>query len=91
MLLQPSKTYRGVRVTTNPARGDVMARDEPKCAKGSSMVSAFVTQIPAVTMHVLHGEPQPVLSTDHRLLTCVRQLHMCAGLGSCPDKYQQHA
>ena len=41
---------------TNPARGDIMARDESKCAKGSSMVSAFITQIPTVTIHVLHGE-----------------------------------
>ena len=41
---------------TNPAGGDVLARDEPKCAKGSKMVCAFVTQIPTVTIHVLHGE-----------------------------------
>ena len=74
---------------TNPARSHVVARDESKCAKGSSMVSAFVTQIPSVTLHVLHGEPWPVLSTDHRLVTCERQLHVC-GLESCPDKCQQH-
>ena len=43
------KTYSGVKVVTNPARGDILARDESKCAKGSSMMSAFITQIPTVT------------------------------------------
>ena len=42
---------------TNPTRGDIMAGDEPKSAKGSSMIGAFVTQIPTVTKHMLHGEP----------------------------------
>ena len=51
------KTNRGVEVMTNPASGDVMARDEPKCAKRSSMIGAFVTQIPTVIIYVLHGEP----------------------------------
>ena len=54
----------------NPACGDVVAKDEPKSAKCSGMVSAFVTQIPTMTIHVLHGEPQSSLGMDHRLLTC---------------------
>ena len=62
MLSQSSK-HSGVKVMTNPARGDVMARDEPKCANGSNMVSEFVTQIPIVIIYVLHGEPWPVLRT----------------------------
>ena len=51
------KTYRGVKVVTSPTCGNVMARDEPKSAKGSSMIGAFVSQISTVTKHMLHGEP----------------------------------
>ena len=65
---------------TNPACGDVMARDEPKCAKCSGTVSTFITQISTVTVDVLHDETKPVLGKDHRLLTCERRLHMCASL-----------
>ena len=61
-----------------------MARDEPKSAKGSSMIGAFVTQIATMTAHVFHGKSQSVLNTNHRLLTCERQLHMCA----CLDRAQ---
>ena len=57
-----------------------MARDEPKSAKGSSMIGAFVTQIATMTVHVLHGKTQSVLNTNHRLLTSKRQLHVSAGL-----------
>ena len=64
----------------NPTRGDIVAGDEPKSAKGSSMIGAFVTQISTMTVHVLHGKSQSVLNTNHRLLTSKRQLYMCAGL-----------
>ena len=47
------KTDNGVKVMMSPARGDIMARDKSKFAKGSNMVSA---QIPTVSIHVLHGE-----------------------------------
>ena len=72
---------------TDPTRGDIMARDEPKSAKGSSMIGAFVTQISTVTKYVLHGGPWPVLSAYHRLLTCKRQLYVCSGL----DRAQTNA
>ena len=49
---------------TSPSCGNVVVRDEPKCAKCSGMVSAFVTQIPTMTVHVLHGEPQSALGMD---------------------------
>ena len=64
----------------NPTRGDIVARDKPVSAKGNSMIGAFVTQNSTMTVHVLHGKTQSVLNTNHRLLTCERQLHMCAGL-----------
>ena len=74
------KTHRSVNVMMNPACGNVVVRDESKCAKCSGMISTFVTQISTKTTHLLHGEPQPTLRTDHRLLTCERQLHMCTSL-----------
>ena len=58
------KTYRSVKVLTSPACGNVVVTDEPKCAKCSGMVSAFVTQIPTMTVRVLHGEPQSTLGLD---------------------------
>ena len=63
-----------------PAGGNIVARGKSECPKCSGMVSTFITQISTVTVHVLHGELLPVLSADHRLLTCERQLHTCAGL-----------
>ena len=50
------ETFGSVKVVSSPTRGDIVARDEPKSAKGSSMISAFVTQIPTMTIHVLHGQ-----------------------------------
>ena len=38
----PIETSRSVKVMTSPACGNVVVRDEPKCAKCSGMVSAFV-------------------------------------------------
>ena len=52
----------------------------PNVPSAAALVSTFITQIPIVTAHVLHGEPKPVLGADHGPLTCERQLHMCAGL-----------
>ena len=78
----PIKTFRSVKVVSNPTRGDIVARDEPKSAKGSSMIGAFIAQISTMTVHVLHGEPKPTLCMDQRLLTSKRQLHMSASLDS---------
>ena len=50
------EAFGGVKVVSNPTRGNIVARDEPKSAKGSNMISAFVTQIPTMTIHVLHGK-----------------------------------
>ena len=75
------QTYRCVKVITNPAGGNVVARDKAECPRCGGIVSTFITQIPSVTAHVLHGEPYPVLGAYHGPLTCERQLHMCAGLG----------
>ena len=38
----PIETLRSVKVVTNPTRGDIVAGDEPKNAKGSSVIGAFV-------------------------------------------------
>ena len=81
------KTHGCVKVIMNPSGGNIMARGKAECPKCGGMVSTFITQIPSVTVHVLHGEPQPVLDTDHGPLTCERQLHMCAGL----DRAQAHS
>ena len=50
------ETFGSVEVVSSPTRGDMKARDELKSAKGSSMISAFVTQIHTVTIHVLYGK-----------------------------------
>ena len=76
----PIETSISVKGVRNPTRGDIVARDKPVSAKGSSMIGAFVTQISTVTVHVLHGKTQSVVNTNYRLLTCERQLHMFAGL-----------
>ena len=78
MLLQPLKTHGSVKVMTNPAGGNVVAGGKSECPKCNGMVSTFITQISTETVHVLHDETKPVLGEDHRLLTCERQLHMCA-------------
>ena len=70
------KIYGSVKVIMNPACGNVVTRCESECAKCSGMVSTFITQISTVTVHVLHGEPNPVLGSKHGSLTCERQLHM---------------
>ena len=57
-----------------------MAGDEPKSAKRSSMIGAFVTQVSTMTIHVLHGKSQSVLNMNHRLLTCKCKLHMSTSL-----------
>ena len=64
------KTHGSVKAVMNPACGNTVTRGESECAKCSGMGSLFDAQIPTVTILVLHGEPWPVLSTDHRLLTC---------------------
>ena len=58
------KTHRSVKVMMNPACGNVVVRSESKCAKCSGMISTFVTQISTMTIHVLHGEPQPPLGME---------------------------
>ena len=55
------ETHSSVKVLMNPSCGNVVTRDEPKCAKCSSMISTFVTQVSTMTIHVLHGEPQSAL------------------------------
>ena len=52
-----TKTHERIKVIMNPVSGDIMARDEPKSAKGGSMIGALITQISTVTKYVLHGEP----------------------------------
>ena len=76
----PVETSISVNVVPNPTRSDIVARDKPVSAKGSSMIGPFVTQISTMTVHVLHGKTQSVLNTNHRLLTSKRQLHVSAGL-----------
>ena len=71
-ILTAIKTYRSVKVMMNPEGGNVVVRDESECAKCSGMISTFVTQISTMTINVLHGEPQPTLGMDYRLLTCWR-------------------
>ena len=66
------ETHRSVKIMMKPACGNVVIRDESKCAKCSDMISTFVTQICTMTIHVLHGDPQPMLGADYRLLTCER-------------------
>ena len=68
-----------VQSVSNPSRSGIVMREKPMSAKGSSMISAFATQISTMTIHVLHGKAQSVLNTNHRL-TSKRQLHMSAGL-----------
>ena len=53
------------------------------------MVSTFITKIPIVTVHVLHGEPWPVIdSMSWTVDMRAPPAHVC-GLGSYPDKLQQ--
>ena len=64
------KTHGSVKVITNPAGGNVVARGKTEGPKCIGMVRTFITQIYTVTVHVLHGEPKPVLGAWHRPLTC---------------------
>ena len=74
------KKRKCIKIMMSPTSGNVVARGKSECPKSSSMVSTFITQIPTVTVHVLHGEPNPVLGAYHGPLTCERQLHMCTSL-----------
>ena len=58
------ETHSSVKVMMNPSCGNVVVRDEPKCAKCIGMISTFITQISTMAIHVLHGEPQPTLGMD---------------------------
>ena len=55
------KTHGSVKMIVNPAGGNIVARGKSECPKRSGMVSTFISQISTVTVHVLHGEPKPVL------------------------------
>ena len=46
------------------------------------MVSTFVTQVPSMTIHMMHGESEFVLYAQGGTLTSQRKLHMGAGLDS---------
>ena len=71
----------------NPAGGNIVARCKSECPKCSGMVSTFITQVSTVTKNVLHGEVVVCVGHGwHRLLTCERHLHMCAGLDRALDK-----
>ena len=56
-VVAPIETYSSVEVTTNPECGGIMTGDEPKCAKGSGVVSALVLQISTMTILMLLGKP----------------------------------
>ena len=51
------ETFGSDKVVSSPTRSDIVARSESECAKCSGTGSTFVSQIPIVTVHVLHGEP----------------------------------
>ena len=51
------RTHGSVKVIINPAGGNIVARGKSEGPKCGGMVSTFITQIPSVTVHVLHGEP----------------------------------
>ena len=50
------ETFGSVKVVSSPTRGDIVAGNGPKSAKGSIMIGAFVTQISTMTENVLHGK-----------------------------------
>ena len=64
MLLQPSEHTEASKLLRIQRGGNVVAAGESECAKCSCMISTFVAQIPTVTIHVLHSEPQPTLGMD---------------------------
>ena len=74
------KTHGRTKVMMNPAGGNIVARDKSESPKCGGMVSTFITQISTMTVHVLHGEPNFVLSAYHGPLTSECQLHMCTSL-----------
>ena len=70
----------------NPASSNVVAGNEAKRTECGSMISTFIALVPSMTIHVLHGESQPVLDAQGGALTSQCQLHMRAGL----DRAQAH-
>ena len=71
-IVEPIETFISVKGVPNPTRSDIVTRDKPTSAQGSSTIGAFVAQIATMTVHVFHGKPQSVLDTNHGLLTCER-------------------
>ena len=51
-----SKAVSGIKGVMRPACGEVMARHKAESAKRNSMISTFISQIPCVTVHMLHGK-----------------------------------
>ena len=65
---------------TNPVCGEIVIGYKAECPKCRGMIGTFITQVPGVAVHVLHGKSWSVLDAQHRLLSCKCQLNMCAGL-----------
>ena len=61
------KTHRSVKVMMNPACvATLWLEMSPNVPSPAAMISTFVTKISTMTIHVLHGEPQPSLGTCKR-------------------------
>ena len=64
----------------SPACTKVMIGHKAECPKCGGMIGTFISKVPGVVVHVLHGKTWPVLDAQHRLLTHKCLLDMWAGL-----------
>ena len=72
-----------------------MARGKSECPRCSGMVSTFTTQISTVTVHVLHGEPKPVLGVfslwlGFVLVACLLNRSLTSGLATLSICFPSH-